>query len=86
MHYLYILRSKSSGKYYIGETKDTAKRFKQHREGKTLFGKRNKEIELIYQQKFENREQAKKVEYFLKAQKSCRFIEKFIKGEIVIPR
>jgi len=85
MHYLYILKSIDSDKYYIGETKNLERRLIQHQKGKTSFGARNKNIVLIYKQEFENRSQAKKLESFLKRQKSHLFIDRFIKGEIIPP-
>jgi putative endonuclease len=85
MHYLYIIRSRQSGKYYTGETNDVAQRLKQHQAGRTSFGSRNKDIGLIYKKELQNRSVAKKLEYFIKRQKSSLFIERFIKGEIIPP-
>jgi putative endonuclease len=85
MHYLYILKSKETKKYYIGETSNIEKRLKAHLLGKSSFGKRNKELQLVYKKEFNNRSEAKKLESFLKRQKSRLFIEKFISGKIAIP-
>ena len=57
----------------------------QHQQGKTSFGKRNKDIVLVYKQEFINRSQAKKLESFVKRQKSHSFIDRFIQGKIIPP-
>ncbi len=85
MHYLYILKSDQTEKYYIGETSDIEKRLKEHLSGKSSFGKRNKELQLAYKKEFHNRSEARKIESFLKRQKSRLFIEKFIAGKISFP-
>jgi predicted GIY-YIG superfamily endonuclease len=86
MHYLYIVKSKVSGKYYIGESAHVESRMQKHINGKTAFGKRNRELELVYKQEVSTRGEAKKVEHFLKRQKSHHFINRFIAGKITIPR
>jgi len=85
MHYLYILKSKESGKYYIGETSNIIKRLKSHNLGKTSFGKRNKNLHLVFKKGFTSKCGVKKLESFLKRQKSHVFIDKFIAGKISIP-
>lgn len=85
MHYLYVLRSNKSGRYYIGETNNLEQRLLQHKQGKTSFGKSNKDSILVYKEELQNRSQAKKLESFLKRQKSHLFIDRFIKGEIIPP-
>ncbi|MBL7198097.1 MAG: GIY-YIG nuclease family protein [Candidatus Omnitrophica bacterium] len=85
MHYLYILISKDSGRYYIGETSNLEERLKKHIDKQTSFGKRNRDLQLVYKKEFNNRSEAKKLESFLKRQKSRLFIEKFISGKIIIP-
>ncbi|MCM8765273.1 MAG: GIY-YIG nuclease family protein [Candidatus Omnitrophica bacterium] len=86
MHYLYILKSEQSGRYYIGETNDIERRLVQHQRGKTSFGKRNKEVKLVFKKEFKDRSEAKRLECFLKKQRSHLFLDKFISGEITIPR
>ena len=85
MHYLYILKSKASGRYYIGETNNIQRRLKQHIDKKTSFGRRNTDIILIYSKEFSNRGEARKLENFLKRQKSHLFIDKFLAGKITFP-
>jgi putative endonuclease len=86
MHYLYILKSEETGKYYIGESCDVEKRLEKHTSGKTSYGKRNNKVKLVFKKTLGNRSEAKKLESFLKRQKSRKFIDKFIDGKINIPR
>ena len=85
MHYLYILKSNDSDKYYVGETQNIDTRIEQHKQKKSSFGKRNSNFELVYKKEFNNRSEAKRLESFLKKQKSHLFIDKFIAGKILIP-
>ena len=85
MHYFYILVSEDSGKYYIGETSNLEERLKKHKNKQTSFGKRNKDLKLVYKLELNNRSEAKKLESFVKRQKSHKFIDKFISGKILIP-
>ncbi len=85
MHYLYIIKSEDTGKYYIGETNNIERRLLEHQQGDTSFGKRNKNSKLVYKKDYNDRNRAKKIEYFLKRQKSCIFIKKLIAGRIILP-
>ena len=85
MHYLYILKSNSSGKYYVGETSDIDKRLTAHKSGRTGFGKRNKDVELVLCKECLDRGQAKEIEAFVKRQKSRLFIEKVIAKKYTLP-
>jgi len=66
MFYLYILKSRSSGRYYIGCTSDLNKRLSQHNHGGTKSTKPYRPWFLIYSESFENRSEAMKREWFLK--------------------
>ena len=85
MHYLYILKSRNSGKYYIGETNNIENRLQRHRQKKTSFGQRNDDLILIYKKELNSRSEAKKLEYFLRKQKSHLFIDKFLAGKVIPP-
>ena len=86
MYTVYILQSNKTNKFYIGETSNLERRLKEHRQAKTSFGKINKSISLIYSKKVQTLSEARKMESFLKRQKSHKFIEKLIEGKIIIPR
>ena len=82
---LYILRSKETGKYYIGQTNNLEERLKRHKSGYTAFGRINKNPEVVFTKVFETRSAAIRAEAFLKRQKSRKFIEKIVSGKYIFP-
>ena len=86
MHIVYILQSKKTNKFYIGETNNIEQRLREHKQGKSAFGKRNKDIRLVYYIEVESLAKARKIENYIKRQKSRKFIEKVINNEYIIPR
>ena len=85
MHYLYILKSNSSGKYYVGETSNIEQRVQEHKQRNTFFGKRNNDIGLVYKKRFKTRSGARRVECFIKRQKSRKFIDKIVTEKYLFP-
>lgn len=71
MYYTYVVRSKSTGKIYIGQTEDKDKRLKQHNDSnfdKRSYTKLNKgPWKLVYQEQYETRQEALKREKYLKS-------------------
>ncbi|MDO8507033.1 MAG: GIY-YIG nuclease family protein [bacterium] len=47
MYYVYILKSKTDGKYYFGSTADLKNRFKEHNAGKVKSTKNRVPFELV---------------------------------------
>ncbi len=80
--WVYILKSDSAGKYYVGQTADLGKRIEAHRSGKSRYTRAAADWYLVYKREYDTRTQAQKVENFIKRQKSRIFIEKMISGEI----
>jgi putative endonuclease len=76
--YLYILKSKINGKYYIGSTRDLGTRIKEHNAGKIKSTRAFIPYELIYKEMFLTYTEARKRELYIKKRKSRRFIEKLI--------
>lgn len=58
---------------------------KREYNGTERVGKGNKDLEIVYKKKFNNRSEARKFESFLKKQKSHKFIDRLIKREISLP-
>ncbi len=85
MHSVYILQSNSSGRYYTGETSSIDRRLSEHKKKKSSFGKRNRDLVLVYSREFHNRIEARKFENFLKRQKSRTFIERLVSNKISAP-
>lgn len=65
MFYAYIIRS-SCGRYYIGSTKDCAKRLEQHNAGESRWTSRYKNWEIVHTEKFATRAEAVSREKALK--------------------
>ena len=49
MFYTYVLKSKTSGKFYTGYTNDLRKRFREHSEGKSRYTKGRDPFEIVYE-------------------------------------
>ncbi len=67
MYYVYILKSLSSGKFYTGVTKNIEKRLLNHNKGGTRSTKPFKPWKIVYTEKFVDKKQAYKREYYLKS-------------------
>ena len=66
MFYTYVLKSLKDNKHYIGYTKDVKKRLSQHNKGDCISTRNRRPFKLIYQEEFEDREEAMKREKFFK--------------------
>ena len=82
MSYVYILKNKI-GKLYIGSTTNIVRRIKQHQQGHTPSTKKLGKMELVFSQKFDNLDMARKIEMKLKKLKRKDYIEKIIKDGII---
>ena len=80
MHFLYILHSSNIDKYYVGETSDISIRFEQHltKFYKGSYTSQTMDWELKLVIEFQNINQARKAEIFIKSMKSKKFIEALI--------
>ena len=76
---VYILLSERNNQYYIGATKDLARRLKEHERGGTVTTKRLAPMHLVFSQELSTLEEAKRIERWLKRQKNHKFIERIIK-------
>ena len=77
-YYVYILESLKNGSFYIGYSGDLEKRIKEHNEGKTKGNKYNGPFKLIYKEEYKDPIEARKREYYIKRQKSRKFIQELI--------
>ena len=85
MYYVYVLQSQSTGKIYIGHTKDYKKRLERHNEELPLSKKgytyKNKgPWKLVYKEVFKTREEAKKREKQLKTYRGREYIKKVVQN------
>ena len=78
MYYVYVLKSLKNGRFYVGYTGDLENRVKEHNRGKTKGNYFNGPFELFYSEGFENIEDARKRERYIKSQKSHKYIESLV--------
>ncbi len=76
--YCYILYSATLDKFYVGSTTDIIRRLAEHNRGKEKFTKTGIPWELKYKEIFTELIDARKREFFIKKQKSRKFIENLI--------
>ena len=77
--YTYILKSKTSGKLYIGQTSNLAKRVKRHNSGGSNYTRGKGPWELIFSMEFSTRAEAVQIERKLKGFKNTERIYDWIK-------
>ena len=80
MHFLYIIYSNSTDRFYVGETINPSERIKQHNNHlfKGSYTKAADDGEIMLELKVENKEKALYLEGFIKRMKSLKFIQKVI--------
>jgi len=82
MFYVYVIKSLSSDKIYIGQTSDLDKRLKQHNDPGNDFSKYTKRNqgpwELTYKEEVETRSDALQREKFLKSGRGRNFLRIFL--------
>ena len=66
MYFVYVLKSKTAGKIYIGHTQNVSLRIEQHNRGSSKATKMLKDWELIYSEPFLTRTLAISREKFFK--------------------
>lgn len=76
MYFVYLLKSISDSRYYIGQTQDYIKRLKLHNSGRVKSTKNRRPFVLIGYKVFETRNGARWFEYNIKhhSDKKHRFI------------
>jgi putative endonuclease len=75
---LYILRSETTGRYYVGQTQDLNYRLEYHNANYSPALRNRGPWKLIYQEAFESRAEAVRRERYIKSQKSRQFIENLV--------
>ena len=87
-YFTYILQSKSTGKYYIGNTHDIDQRLRQHNEHTFTGSLSTKRLSgpwiLVYTESFNTRSEAVRREKEFKAWKSSKAIERFLQSPIFL--
>lgn len=75
MFTVYVLKD-VSGKLYKGVTNDIRRRLKEHRRGRTVTTSRMNNVQLIYSEEYDNFEEARKRELYLKSAAGRKFLKK----------
>ncbi len=75
MYIVYILFSKTSLKYYTGQTNNLEDRLNRHNSGLSLSTKSGKPWTLIYQLQFNTRSEALQIESKIKKRGAKRYLE-----------
>lgn len=83
-YFLYILQSKSCGKYYVGISQNPETRLEYHNTVEKGFTSRYRPWEIVYRKEFEHKSLAISAERKLKSWKSKKMIERLINREIMI--
>ncbi|MEO1032823.1 MAG: GIY-YIG nuclease family protein [Bacteroidota bacterium] len=65
--FVYVLISEKDGRFYVGMTSDIEKRIKEHNSGRTRSTKGYRPWKLFFFEEFDNREEARKREKYLKS-------------------
>ncbi len=76
---LYILRSTTTGNFYIGSTASLPRRMAEHARGHSPYTRQRGPWELAYQEEFATLPEARGRELQIKSWKSHRLIEELIK-------
>ncbi|MDP2736686.1 MAG: GIY-YIG nuclease family protein [bacterium] len=77
-YFVYFLVSLKDGSYYIGVSNNYVRRFKEHNLGLSKSTRSKKPWKIVRVEKFDSIAAAYQREYFLKAKKSKKIIEKII--------
>ena len=78
MYFVYVLKSISHSKTYVGFTNDINRRLKEHNSGKSKFTSKFAPWEIIYKEEYSSQEDAIKREKYLKSATGRRFLKEII--------
>jgi len=76
MFFVYVLKSNFAKKSYVGLTNDIKRRLKEHNSGKHFYTKRYSPWKIIYKERYDSFEEARKREKFFKSTSGRRFLKK----------
>ncbi len=77
---MYILRSASSGRFYVGHTENLSKRLSEHNAQRTVSIRNRGPWEVAYTEEFPTRAEASRRERQVKGMKSHTWIERFVRA------
>jgi len=83
-YFVYILKSQSADKYYIGSSSDPERRLKYHNNYERGFTSRYRPWKIVYIKEYSSKTEALSAERKIKSWKSKKKVIKLINGEIEI--
>jgi putative endonuclease len=78
MHFVYVLQSQRTQKFYIGSAEEPLVRLEEHQRGQTVSTRGRGPWALVYQEQFNTLNEARRRERQLKSWKSHRSIQELI--------
>ncbi len=78
MYFVYILKSKRTGRYYIGYTSNLQRRLREHNNGKTKSLVKHIPLEIILVEEYKTLEESRKRERQIKSYKSGEAFKKLL--------
>ena len=72
MYFVYILQSHKDGGYYVGMTANLESRLGNHNAGRVRSTRYRRPLRIIYSEKYETRDEARKREVYLKSYSGAR--------------
>ena len=82
MFIVYVLKSNTADKSYVGLTNNINRRLREHNSGKHFYTKRYLPWVIIHEEEFDNFAEARKREKFLKSTNGRRFLKKLFNNTI----
>jgi putative endonuclease len=84
VYYVYVLKSKKDGNFYVGCTGNLRKRFSEHNNGDVPSSRHRLPFELVYYEASRSRSDALHREKYLKTTYGKRYIRTRLKGDLFI--
>jgi len=78
MYYVYVMQSEKNGSFYTGYTKDIPERIEYHNSGKVKSTRYLMPFKVVYIEAYESAIESRRREYYIKSQKSRKFIEALV--------
>jgi len=84
MYYVYVLKSKKDGNFYVGYTGNLRKRLTEHSDGNVRSTRYRLPFEMVYYEASRNNTDALHREKYLKTTYGKRYLKNRLKGDILI--
>ena len=84
MYYVYVLKSRKDGRFYVGYTADLRKRITEHNDGKVRSTCHRIPFDLLYYEASGNQTDALHREKYLKTTYGKRYLKNRLKHELLV--